>query len=124
MRLNDKTLKVIYNASAYEEAEDNKVRSFLHFVSTNEPGEDDFAKRISALVDQKKLNEEFRSLYAAMNLHDRDITRMAKEEKAVEVAENLIKLGKLTIEQIAQSAGLSLETVTQLAENLKIPVHL
>ena len=123
VELNDKTLKVIYNASAYKGAKDDKIRSFLHFVSTNEPGEDDFSKRIAELVEQKKLNEEFRSLYAAMNLHDRDITRMAKEQKALEAAENLIKLEKLTVEQIAQSMGLPLETVKQLAEKLKIPAH-
>ena len=80
VNLNDKSLKVIYNASAYNEEKDEKVKAFLHFIHTNEPGKDDFTNRLSALVEQIKDNEKFRRDYAAMNLHDRDITRAAKQE--------------------------------------------
>lgn len=38
VNLNDKSLKVIYNASAYKEEKDDKVRAFLRFIQTNEPG--------------------------------------------------------------------------------------
>ena len=62
-------LKVIYNSKDYEKEEDKKLRDFLHYVCTNEPGEDEFSKRISTLVEQIKQNEKFRSDYAAMNLH-------------------------------------------------------
>ena len=44
--LNDKSLKVIYNASAYGKAEDKRIREFLRFVHTQEPGEDDLNKRL------------------------------------------------------------------------------
>ncbi len=80
MNLNDKSLKVIYNASAYKEEKDDKVRAFLRFIQTNEPGQDDFSNRLSALVEKIKDNDKFRRDYAAMNLHDRDITRAAKQE--------------------------------------------
>ena len=73
-------LILIYNASAYNEEKDEKVKAFLHFIHTNEPGKDDFTNRLSALVEQIKDNEKFRRDYAAMNLHDRDITRAAKQE--------------------------------------------
>ena len=97
--LNDKCLKVIYNAMDYEKEKDEKLKAFLHYICTNEPGEDEFSKRISALVEQIKQNEKFRSDYNAMNLHERDITRKAKtegltegrQEKAVEAALTLIK---------------------------------
>ena len=71
-------LILIYNASAYSEEKDEQVRTFLHFIHTNEPGEDDFTNRLSSLVEQIKDNEKFRRDYAAMNLHDRDITRAAR----------------------------------------------
>ena len=71
-------LILIYNASAYNEEKDEKVKAFLHFIHTNEPGKDDFTNRLSALVEQIKDNERFRRDYAAMNLHDRDITRAAR----------------------------------------------
>ncbi len=119
--LDDKSIKVIYNASAYEAVEDKDVRDFLHFVMTNDPGENDFNKLISETVAKLKDNDEFRSDYAAMNLHDRDIMKAAKEEgiaegaqqKAIEAAEKALAL-KLSPEQASQISGLSLEKVLKL----------
>ena len=68
--LDDKSIKVIYNASAYESVEDKKIRDFLHFVMTNDPAENDFCKMLSDTVERLKENDKFRSDYAAMNLHD------------------------------------------------------
>ncbi|EID84701.1 hypothetical protein (putative transposase or invertase) [Treponema sp. JC4] len=127
VNLNDKSLKVIYNASAYKQEKDEKLRAFLHFISTNEPGEDDFSKRLSKIVEQTKDNEKFRSDYAAMNLHDRDIMRAAKKEgreegaqqKAEEAAINLLKMKILSDEQIAQAQGLTVEKVQELKTQLE-----
>ena len=125
VNLNDKSLKVIYNASAYNEEKDDKVRAFLHFIHTNEPGEDDFTNQLSSLVEQIKDNEKFRRDYAAMNLHDRDITRAAKREglrqglaqgaqqKAVEAAKKFWGNG-VSQEIIAQSLDLPLEKVAEI----------
>ena len=126
--LDDKSLKVIYNASAYEQEKNEKIRRFLKYVSTNEPGEDDFTKHLSATVEMIKENDKFRSDYAAMNLHDYDITTMAKEagreeglaegarNKAIEAAKNFLKMKLLTIEQIAQGTGLKVSEVQELAK--------
>ena len=96
-----------------------KNRDFLKYIYTNEPGEDDFSKRISAMVEKIKDNDKFRREYAAMNLHDRDIQRTAKkegaQEKAVENAINFLRMKLGTIEQIAQGTGLSVEEVKKLA---------
>ena len=126
VNLNDKSIKVIYNSSAYEQEKDERIKKFLKFVCTNEPGEDDFNKRLSATVEKIKENEKFRSDYAAMNLHDRDITRMAKREgieegarnKAIENAKNFLKMKLLTVEQIAQGTGLKVSEVQELAEEI------
>ncbi len=37
------------------------------------------------------------------------------EHRSVEIAKNLLKLGKLTFEEIASSAGLTIERVKELA---------
>ena len=130
VNLNDKSCKVIYNASAYKEAEDPKIQAFLHFISTNEPGKDDFSRRLSELVEKTKENEIFRRDYAAMNLHDRDIQRAARkegiaegisrgaEEKAIETARNLLKMKLGTVEQIAQASELPIERVLELKQTL------
>lgn len=135
INLDDKTLKVLYNASAYEQEKDEKIRNFLHYVYTNETGEDDFSNRLEETVKKLIENDKFRNDYLAMNLHDRDITRMAKQEgiaegmtkgieqgaqqKAIEAAINLLRMKLGTPEQIAQAQGLSLEKVLELQEQLE-----
>ena len=122
VNLDDKCIKVIYNASAYKQEKDEKIRGFLHFICTNEPGKDDFSNKLSALVENLKDNEKFRSDYAGMNLHDRDIIRRTRKEvsyqKAVEAAINLLRMNALSLEQIAQAEELPLETVQELAEKI------
>ena len=57
-----------------------------------------------------------------MNLHDRDMIRIGREEgllqKAVEAAINLLKMGVGTPEQIAQAQGLTLEQVLELQKQI------
>ena len=120
--LDDKALKVIYNASAYEAVEDKKVRDFLQFVMTNKPSEDELSQELSETVERLKDNDEFRKDYAAMNLHDRDIRKAAKEEgrteNAIENALNFLKMKVLTPDQIAIGTGLPLEKVLELQKSL------
>ena len=75
------------------------------------------------MVNKIKQNEKFRSDYAAMNLHDRDITRRAKnegrQEKAVEAAVNFLKKN-IPAETIAECVGLTLEQVKELAEKITV----
>ena len=121
--LDDKTTKVIYNASAYREEKDEEVRAFLKYVYTNDPGKNGFSSRLSAIVENIKLNDIFRSQYLAMNLHDRDLIRQAKKEgasqKAIEAAENFLREG-ISIEIISRCTGLPLEKVRELAENILV----
>ena len=121
VKLDDKSLKVIYNASAYEKEKDEKIKSFLHFIYTNEPGIDDFSNRLSVLVEKIKDNEIFRRDYAAMNLHDRDLTRAAKKEGIAEgllqgAAQTAIKNAKVLLADGKYSAQ-------KISELLNIPVE-
>ena len=124
--LDDKSVKVIYNAGAYEAVKDEKIRDFLHFICTNEPEENNFSQTLSDTVAKLKDDEKFRSYYAAMNLHDRDIKKIAhaeglaegQQQKAVEATVNLLKMKLLTPEQIAQSVGLSLDKVLEIQKEL------
>ena len=128
VNLDDKCLKIIYNSSAYEKAEDPKVRALLRFIQTNEPGEDSFARRLEDFVVKARANEKFKREYLAMNLHDRDMMKIGEREgiaigekqgaqaKAVEAARNMLNLKVGTIEQVAQITGLSVEQVLQLQQ--------
>ena len=88
------------------------------------------------MVEQQKENNKFRNDYLSMNLHDRDITKKAfaegKEEglsqgieqglsqgaerTKIETAKKLFSMG-LSLEQVSEGTGLSLEKVQELANN-------
>ena len=65
-----------------------------------------------------------------MNLHDYDLTtraeeagiekgkEMGRDEKAIEVAKNLLRMNKLSHEEIAQAENLPLKKVQELAEEI------
>ena len=97
----------------------------MRFIQTNEPGEDDFSKRLSEFVARVKENEKFRKEFADMNLHDFDIMTEAKEEglaegaqqKAIENAKTMLA-DNLSPEKISQYSGLPLEQVQELADKL------
>ncbi len=115
--LNDKCLKVIYNASAYKQEKDPLVRSILQFINTNDPGQDTFANRLSSLVETLKERDIFRQEYSAVNLHDRDLIRMAKKEgkseAKLEDAITAVKKYKASLEDVSKDFGVPLETLQQ-----------
>ena len=117
VNLDDKCVKVVYNSSAYENVKDEKVRALLRFIQTNEPGEDDFSKRLSEFVAKVKENEKFRKEFSDMNLHDFDIMTEAAEEatqqKAVEAALVAIKEFGASPELAAEKMGAPLDKVLE-----------
>ena len=127
VNLNDKSLKVIYNASAYAKEKDEKIRDFLHFITTNDPGNDDFSNRLSTIVQKLKDDEKFKEAYNAMNLHDRDIIRETRkvaiaegqQQKAVEDAIEFLK-ENISPETIAKCVKLPLEQVLELQAKIKV----
>ena len=132
VNLDDKCVKVVYNAKAYESAKDEKVRALLRFIQTNEPGEDDFSRRLSEFVAKVKENEKFRKEFSDMNLHDFDIMTEAKEEglaegreegarqNAVENATRLIQMNLLALEQISQATGVSMQKLQEIAAKVSV----
>lgn len=127
VNLDDKTIKVIYNASAYEREEDSLIKDFLHYIYTDKPGEDDLSNRLSRLVKKYKEDENLRSDYLAVNLHDHDIRYEALQEgeqigaqkKALETATNMIRK-KYPISDISEITGLPPEKVLELQEQITV----
>ena len=125
VELADKAVKVFYNATAYEEEKDPQVYNFLQFVCKNSAS-DSLTERITSLVERLKLQEEFKTEYAAVNLHDRDIRKEALEEgriqgisqKAKDSALNLLNMHLGTPEQIAEATGLTVEEVLALKKEM------
>ncbi len=97
------------NASAYEKERDEKVRAFLKFVCTNDPGEDEYSNSLFATVEKLKANEKFLLEYAAMNIREMDLKRET-EKKA---ARNLYANG-VSIDIIAKSLDMTDEQVKEI----------
>ncbi len=105
VNLDDKSLKVIYNATAYEKEKDERVRALLRFVQTNESGEDGLTNRLAALVKKMKENEQLRQEYMAMNLHDYEMIRKGVQQKAVEDAVIAVTKFHIPIDDVAREYG-------------------
>ena len=117
VNLDDKCLKVVYNASAYGQAKDPKIRALLRFIQTNEPGEDPFAKQLEDFVVKARQTEKYKREYLAMNLHDRDMMKIGErkgaQEKAKEDARSFYGNG-VSIDIIAKSLNMSIEQVKEI----------
>ena len=127
IELQDKTSKIIFNSTAYDKEKDIEISSFLKYIKTQE-ATDDFTIKLNSFVEKAKQNQEVRSYYLSMNIHDSDIRRVAlaegkqigllegAEQKAIETAKNLIHKN-IPLETIAECTSLSLEKVKELANN-------
>ncbi|MBO5117528.1 MAG: Rpn family recombination-promoting nuclease/putative transposase, partial [Treponema sp.] len=131
IELQDKTSKIIFNSTAYDKEKDIEISSFLKYIKTQE-ATDDFTIKLNSFVEKAKQNQELRSYYLSMNIHDSDIRRVAlaegkqiglqegltqgAEQKAIETAKKFLKEG-LPAEQIARCTDLPLEKVQELANS-------
>jgi predicted transposase/invertase (TIGR01784 family) len=131
IELQDKTTKIIFNSTAYENENDVDIKNFLKYIKTQE-ATDDFTIKLNSFVEKAKQNQELRSYYLSMNIHDSDIRRVAlaegkqiglqegltkgAEQTKIETAKKFISMG-LSLAQVAEGTGLPLEKVQKLANN-------
>ena len=105
---------MIYNASAWKKETDEKVRSFLKFVSRNKPS-DDFTDGLLKSIAEVKRNEIFRKEYMSMGVWETDIRDIAKQqgaqEKALEDALILVRDFNVPPEIAAEKMGAPLDVV-------------
>ena len=129
INVNDAATVQIFNCTAYNSVKNENLRSFLKFVQTNK-AESDFTRRLDDMVKTQKKIEELKQTYLSWSLHDSDVRhagikegisigeKRGEERARLEAARNLINLG-VSFDIIAQAQDLPLETVQQLAEELK-----
>lgn len=98
----DETHHLIFNAAAYDQETNPKIKEFLSFVKNNK-AESDFTRRIENMVQAKKFENTFVNEYMAWNLHDQDMKKKGKLEGYIE----LIKDGLLSIKDAALKLGMS-----------------
>ena len=129
LELRDQTTKIIFNAEAFEKEKNVAISAFLRYISKRIPT-DSFTEKLDSLVEKSKDNQKLRSEYLAMNLHDRDIKKQAYKDgleegisqgalqTKLETARNMLAYGD-SIEKIAKITNIPLETVKELAKEIK-----
>jgi len=118
--LHDGTKKIILNAKAFKETDNQELRGFLQYVITGK-ATTAYTGRIEQMIQTVKRNEQLRQEYhilpaALMDAMDEGEARgLAKgsRQKALETAKNLLHFG-LSVENIAQATGLSKAEVEAL----------
>ena len=75
----DKSTKVIYNATSYAKEKDSQIRAFLQYLC-NRSSTDDFTNKIDKQVEHFKLSERFKGDYMFVKLHEWEMKEKAKKE--------------------------------------------
>ena len=109
--------KIILNANAFQQADNQELRGFLRYVVTGEVSTE-YTRRIDDMVRTIKVSEQMRKEYrilpaVIMDAIDEGVERgkslglaEGSRQKALETAKNLLNFG-LSRENIAKVTGLS-----------------
>ena len=121
IKLNDRTYKYFFIARNYDKILDEKQRSFLKLVMSNE-STSDFADKISRLVDDAKHNTQWRKQFMDLEIEKKyafmEGEKKGKLEKAIEDAIILIRDFNIEPEIAAQKMDAPLEKVIELQKKL------
>ncbi len=126
VKLDDRAFKVFFNASRYDKMASDEEKSFFKFLR-GEEATSEFTKSIEEKVSRAKENPRMRQNFitweqaVAEEAEGRAIP-MAKEmakdmnkQTKLDSARKLLALNLLSVEQIAQAVGLSVQEVKELA---------
>ena len=129
LQLGDKSYKVIFNASAFENEKNLEKKSILEYI-IDKKSTSEFTTKLDTFVEQTKLNEIFKGDYMAWGLAEFDAEQRGYKEgisegiaqgayeKAIETAKNLFSKN-ISIEIIAECTGLSIEEIKLISNNTK-----
>ena len=133
-KLNDRSIKHFFAAENYDKIEDdNELRAFLKMLETGKT-EDSYTQELKRCTIKAKQNIQTRRQYMDW---DRELNyareygydagygtgydsgvNTGRQGKAVETAENLLKSGLGTVQQISGVTGLSVSEVEKIKERL------
>ena len=122
IKLNDRTYKYFFIANNYDKILDEKQKAFLKLVITNSNSEtqtDSFAEKLSKLVEEAKINSQWRKQFMEwereMAFQFSEGERKAKIEASIE----LLKEG-LSPEIISKCVKVPIEDVLELQKQITV----
>ena len=123
IKLNDRAYKYFFIAQNYDKILDERQKAFLKLVmSPKATGTDSFTEKVTKLVEEAKLNTQWRKQFMEWEREMARKFREGKEEgellKAIEAAVLIVNKYKATPESAASDVGAPLDKVL---EALKTP---
>lgn len=119
--LGDRAYKVFFNAEKYAIMADERQRSFFKFLCGG-GSESAFTERLDGMIEQAKHNAQWRQQFMTWEMALKEEGEEKWQEGAwqtrLETAGNLLGIGLLSLEQIAQVTALPIEQVEQLRREL------
>ena len=132
----DKTRKIFYNVSRYQDVEEPRIKDFLQYLKNKTPT-NDFTRRLDHMVEELKTIEVGFTDYIAARQKEFDWFRQGKEQgyeaglqqgleqgqergayqNKLETAKAMLSLG-LSLDQIQLCTGLPLKTVMELKQEM------
>ena len=119
--LGDGTAKIFLNTKGLLDDVTPEMKKLLDYIDGGEP-EDDFTRELDKAVQSARKNEKWRLDYMTLQMHYQEKFEQGLEQgdrkRALSAAENMIKIGGLSLENIAFCSGLPLEEVRKLQEKI------
>ena len=112
---NDKTHLIIYNASAYRNEKDTEIQAILKFISIKQ-ADSSFTNELKASVDKTKQLPGLGGLYMEFINEFDEYEYQAEQRGREKKAKEMLKVGKLSLEEISQYTGLSIEKIKELTK--------
>ena len=128
IKLNDRAYKYFFIAQNYDKILDERQKAFLKLVmSPKATGTDSFTEKVTKLVEEAKLNTQWRKQFMEWEREMARKFREGKEEgellKAIEAAVLIVNKYKATPESAASDVGAPLEKVLEALKTPKQSNH-
>ena len=125
LKLEDRTLKVFYNCSSWQNVASKEKAEFLKFLLTDN-AESSLCKKLKEREKQIKMTARAQKEYmdycmlkqACIDYGYKQGVEDGEERAKLEAARNMLSKKLLSLEDISEYTGLPLETVHELAEEL------
>ena len=124
IKLNDRAYKYFFIAQNYDKILDERQKAFLKLVmSPDEKGTDSFTEKVTKLVEEAKLNTQWRKQFMEwereMAIKFREGKAEGAQQKAIEASIALLKK-QISPETIAECVKLPLEKVLELQKQIMV----
>ena len=121
IKLNDRTYKYFFIANNYDKILDEKQKAFLKLVISNnsETPSDSFADKISKLVEEAKINSQWRKQYMEWEREMAYKFRAGERQARIEASIEFLKEG-ISPEIISKCEKLTLEEVLELQKQITV----